>query len=63
MVKVRVRGLPGEVADFVDALERAGVVVERSEAYPDRRPSRYVRVYADCEPRPASVASEGRRLP
>ncbi len=63
MVKVRVRGLPGEVADFVDALERAGVVVDRSRAYPDRHPSLYVRVYVDCEPRLASSASEERRLP
>lgn len=49
MIKLRVQGLPDEVAAFADALERAGAVLERSGPYSNRGASRYVRVYMDVE--------------
>lgn len=49
MIKIRVQGLPDEVAEFADALEAAGCVLERSEPYANRGGSRYVRVYIDAE--------------
>lgn len=48
MLKIRVQGLPEEVAEFADALEAAGCVLERSEPYANRGGSRYVRVYIDA---------------
>lgn len=53
MIKIRVQGLPDEVAEFADALEAAGCVLERSEPYANRGASRYVRVYIDAEKRAA----------
>ena len=53
MIKIRVQGLPEEVAEFADALEAAGCVLERSEPYANRGASRYVRVYIDAQ-NPAS---------
>lgn len=53
MIKIRVQGLPEEVAEFADALEAAGCVFERSEPYANRGASRYVRVYIDAQ-KPAS---------
>lgn len=53
MLKIRVQGLPDEVAEFADALEAAGCVLERSEPYANRGGSRYVRVYIDAEKRAA----------
>ena len=53
MIKIRVQGLPDEVAEFADALEAAGCVLERSEPYANRGGSRYVRVYIDAQ-KPAS---------
>ena len=53
MIKIRVQGLPDEVAEFADALEAAGCVLERSEPYANRGASRYVRVYIEAE-KPAS---------
>ncbi len=32
MIKIRVQGLPDEVAEFADALEAAGCVLERRRA-------------------------------
>ena len=49
MIKLRVQGLPEEVAEFADALEAAGCVLERSEPYANRGGSRYVRVYIDAQ--------------
>lgn len=49
MIKIRVSGLPEEVADFADALEATGCVLERSGDYKNRGDSRYVRVYIDAE--------------
>ena len=49
MLKIRVQGLPEEVAEFADALEAAGCVLERSEPYANRGGSRYVRVYIDAQ--------------
>lgn len=57
MIKIRVQGLPEEVAEFADALEAAGCVLERSELYANRGGSRYVRVYIDAQ-RPAADAGE-----
>lgn len=56
MVKIRLQGLPEEVAAIADALERTGCVLERSEPYANRGNSRYVRVYIDAEARPAAGA-------
>lgn len=53
MIKIRIQGLPEEVAEFADALEAAGCVLERSEPYANRGGSRYVRVYIDAEKRAA----------
>ena len=49
MIKIRVQDLPDEGAEFADALEAAGCVLERSEPYVNRGASRYVRVYIDAE--------------
>lgn len=49
MIKIRLQGLPDEVAEFADTLERTGCVLERSEPYANRGPSRYFRVYIDAE--------------
>lgn len=49
MIKIRLQGLPEEVAEFANALERTGCVLERSEEYANRSGSRYVRVYIDAE--------------
>ena len=53
MLKIRIQGLPEEVAEFADALEATGCVLERSEPYANRGASRYVRVYIDAEKRAA----------
>ena len=45
MVKVRLQGLPGEVAEIADAMEAVGCALEHSEPYENRGSSRYVRVY------------------
>lgn len=57
MVNVRVQGLPAEVADFSDALERAGVVLERSEPCARGGKSRHVQVDMECD----ASAPSGRR--
>lgn len=49
MLKIRIQGLPDEVAEFADALEATGCVLERSEPYANRGGSRYVRVYVDAQ--------------
>lgn len=49
MVGVRLEGLPDEVQRIADAMQAAGCVLERSREYPNRRVSRYVRVYLDCD--------------
>lgn len=54
-MKIRVQGLPEEVEEFADALERTGCVLERSEPYANRGGSRYVRVYIDAEAPRADV--------
>ncbi len=63
MLKVRIQGMPGEVAEFADGLERAGVVLGRSAEYVGRDGSRRVRVYLDVDAaRPAAAreaAGEG----
>lgn len=48
MVKVRLQGLPDEVATIAEAMEAVGCVMERSKPYANRGSSRYVRVYMDC---------------
>ena len=57
MLKIRGQGLPEEVREFADALERTGRVLERSEPYSNRGESRYVRVYIDAEAPRADVAA------
>lgn len=49
MVRVRLQGLPEEVRRIANAMESVGCVLERSEEYPNRGCSRYVRVYLDCD--------------
>ena len=49
MVKVRLQGLSEEVRRVADAMELTGCVRERSEEYPNRGRSRYVRVYLECD--------------
>lgn len=56
MLKIRVEGLPEEAAAFAEALERAGVVLERSRPYANRGASKYVRLYLDVEAPPATCA-------
>lgn len=59
MIKIRVQGLPEEVAEFADALEASGCVLERSEPYANRGGSSYVRVYIDAQkPAAGGVARE-----
>lgn len=63
MLKIRVQGLPDEVREFGDALERAGLVLERSGQYANRGASRYVREYMDVEaPREAQEIGTGEPL-
>ncbi|WP_418733908.1 exonuclease domain-containing protein [Ellagibacter sp.] len=66
MLKIRVQGLPEEVAEFADALEAVGCVLELSEPYANRGWSRYVRVYIDAQKPaadPGSLAKkEGRAM-
>lgn len=51
MIKLRLHGTPDEVKRVSDYLETlpAVRVLQRSEAYPDRGKSSYVRVYMDVE--------------
>lgn len=64
MLKIRVQGLPEEVREFADALERTGCVLERSREYANRREGRYVRVYLEAEASradvPAAIEERGR---
>lgn len=65
MIKIRLQGTPLEVSEFADALERAGCVLERSNAYKNRGDSRCVRVYLNVEaPRRdgATLAIDGREF-
>lgn len=61
MVKIRLQGLPNEVAAVADALEATGCVLERSEPYANRGSSRYVRVYIEAEARGAAPLAEAER--
>lgn len=56
MIKIRIQGLPEEVAEFADALQATGCVVERSQPYANRGQSRYVRVYIDADKKDAEAA-------
>ena len=61
MLKIRVQGLPEEVAEFAGALEAAGCVLERSEPYANRGGSRYVRVYIDARKPAAELGGLARK--
>ena len=61
MVKIRLQGLPDEVAAVADALEATGCVLERAEPYANRGSSRYVRVYIEAEARGAAPLAEAER--
>lgn len=61
MVKIRLQGLPNEVAAVADALEATGCVLERSEPYANRGSSRYVRVYIEAEACGAAPLAEVER--
>ncbi|MFC4910922.1 hypothetical protein [Actinomadura gamaensis] len=56
-MRVRMVGLPDEIAPIVEALHTALDVVEVSAPYPCRGASRNVRVYAEV--RPLSDAADG----
>lgn len=61
MIKIRVQGLPEEVAEFADALEAAGCVLEHSEPYANRGGSSYVRVYIDARKPAAELGGLARK--
>lgn len=61
MLKIRIQGLPEEVAEFADALQATGCVIECSEPYANRGASRYVRVYIDAEKRPSGIGGLARK--
>lgn len=46
-MKMRLHGLPGEVDEAVQRLHGVFAVVSVSDPYPDRGPSRLVRVYVE----------------
>lgn len=46
-MKMRLHGLPGEVAEAVKRLHGIFAVVSASDPYPDRGASRMVRVYVE----------------
>ena len=58
MLRLRVEGEPDEAAALADALERAGIVLERSRPRPNRGSSQLVRVYLKVEA-PTAVAAGG----
>lgn len=52
MIKVRLHGTPEEVKQFADYLESLSPcvrVLARSDGYPDRGKSSYIRVYMDID--------------
>jgi hypothetical protein len=49
-VRVRLRGTPAEIATALPLLRAAFQVADESRPYPDRPPSRLVRVYLDLHP-------------
>lgn len=58
MIKIRIQGLPDEVAEFADALQATGYIVERSKPYPNRGASQYVRVYIDLDKRAGDLGGK-----
>lgn len=65
MLEIRAQGLPEEVREFADALERTGCVLGRSREYANRGEGRYVRVYLEAEApgadaRHAAIEERGR---
>lgn len=52
MVKLRVEGLPEDVAATVAWLRACFVVVDESEVYPNRPPSKLVRQYVTIKAEP-----------
>jgi hypothetical protein len=58
-VRLRLHGTPAEVAAALPLLRAAFCVLDESRPYPDRPPSRLVRVYLDLRlPTPAPAAGE-----
>lgn len=53
MLKLRLQGPPEEVEPFANALERTGMVLERSDSHRNRSANRHVRVYMDMNLRNA----------
>lgn len=49
MLKLRVQGLPDEVAAFCEAMRATGHVLECSGQYRNRGASKYVRAYLDVD--------------
>lgn len=52
MVKLRVEGLPEDVAATVQWLRASFVVVDESPAYPNRAPSKLIRKYITIKAEP-----------
>ncbi|WP_411680444.1 DUF3970 family protein [Clostridium thailandense] len=48
MVKVRLEGLPEEIAKYIEDFKRRNEVLQESKPYKNRN-SKYVRVYLDIE--------------
>jgi hypothetical protein len=46
-VRVRLHGTPGEITAALPLLQAAFEIVDESRLYPDRPPSRLVRIYLD----------------
>jgi hypothetical protein len=59
-VRLRLHGTPAEIAATLPLLRAAFHVLDESRRYPDRPPSRLVRVYLDL--RPPAPAPAGREV-
>ena len=64
-MKLRLRGTPAEVAAALPRLRAAFRVLDQSHPYPDRPPSRLVRVYLALalDPRPPAAKPTRRDTP
>jgi hypothetical protein len=58
-MRLRLRGTPAEITAALPLLRAVFEVVDQSRPYPDRPPSRLVRVYLELRlPTPAPVAGD-----
>lgn len=59
MVEIRLHGLPDEVKVTVKRLRETFDVLEESEVYPDRQPSKFVRQYIKVGTEPVTEVADG----